>query len=97
MIVTAQDYEPYSDVLPSARTINTFKHKQALMMEISAAAALLNKKPGTEVVLHYDTTSRSRIDGEWPSIILNFSGNDPSENPMIPLRLLSFAYENKEI
>ena len=65
------------------------------MMAISPATALLNKKPGTKVVLHYDTTSRSRIDGEWPSLRLNFSGNDASENQMIPLRPLSFAYENK--
>lgn len=92
---TAEDYEAYSKVLPSHKTISTYKHKQALMMEITAAKALMNKSSDTKIVLHYDTTSRSRIDGEWPSLILNINANDPSSKQMLPLRPLFFAYEDR--
>ena len=38
--------------------------------------------------LHYDTTTRNTIDGEWPAIILYFSNGDE-----YVLRPLFFAYE----
>ena len=41
-------------------------------------------------MLHYDTTFRNSIDGEWPAIILSFSdGRDFS------LRPIFFAYEDR--
>ena len=47
------------------------------------------------MTLHYDTTSRSRIDGEWPCIILNFNNDNPEFRKMLPLRPLFFALENR--
>ena len=77
--------------MPSARTILKYKHLQATQGETDAGVALFNNtKPG-KVTLHYDTTSRSNIDGEWPSLILNFN-NGKSFN----LRPLFFTYEDRE-
>ena len=41
--------------------------------------------------LHYDTTTRNTIDGEWPAIILYFSNRDE-----YVLRPLFFAYEDRK-
>ena len=41
--------------------------------------------------MHYDTTSRCKIDGEWPAIILNFSGKE-----RYSLRPLFFACEDRK-
>ena len=46
--------------------------------------------------LHYDTTSRSHIEGDWPSLMFNFKDKDPLECRMISLRPLFFAYEDRE-
>ena len=46
--------------------------------------------------MHYDTTSRSRRDGEWPSLIINTIDDNPSLSDMISLRPLFFALENRE-
>ena len=54
------------------------------------------KKIDTKVTLHFDTTSRSRIDGEWPSLILNFKSDVEEDNQMIMLRALFFAFEDRE-
>ena len=91
-----EEYTIYKDVLPSAKTINSYKHNKALQQEIDAAVALKNKDEKTKITLHYDTTSRSRIDGEWPALILNFISPDPSKKQMINLRPLFFAFENRE-
>ena len=93
---SAEAYQVYHNVLPSAKSINTFKHKKALKQEIYAAHGLLRKTDETKVTLHYDTTHRSQIDGDWPSIILNFSGGEETESKMIPLRPINFAYEDRE-
>ena len=93
---TAEDYQSYSHVLPSEKSVNNFKHKKAIAQEIIAAKALHSKKSTTKVTLHYDTTSRSRIDGDWPALIFNFKDDDPLENRMISLRPIKFAYENRE-
>ena len=90
------DYEIYQNVLPSDKSFKTYKHKKALRQKIIAAKALHSKKDTTAVTLHFDTTSRSRIDGEWPSLILNFKDDNPLESRMIPLPPLYFAYENRE-
>ena len=60
-------------------------------MERDAALALLAKVGPVKATLHYDTTSRNSIDGEWPSIISRFS--DASE---FVLRPMFFAYEDRE-
>ena len=93
---TAEDYQAYANVLPSETTVNKFKHKKAITQEIIAAKALYSKKETTKVTLHFDTTTRSRIDGDWPSLILNFKDDDPLECRMISLRPLFFAYEDRE-
>eukprot|EP00111_Clytia_hemisphaerica_P017245 TCONS_00051047-protein len=59
-------------------------------MELEAATALFNKG-AVKSTVHYDTTSRSSIDGDWPSIILKLS--DGSE---YRLRPLFFAFEDRE-
>ena len=91
-----EDYEVYKDVLPSAKAINSYKHK-ALPQEIDAAEALNNKEETTKTTLHYDTTQRSRIDGEWPGLLLNFLDEDPLTKKLINLRPLFFylKIENK--
>ena len=93
---SADDYERYKDVLPSSKVVSSYKHSKALCQEIVAAKMMMNKEVGSKLILHYDTTSRSRVDGEWPSIILNFSGPKPENCQMIPLRPIFFAYETIE-
>ena len=93
---TADDYARYKYVVPSAKVANEHKHNKALHQEIKAANALGNRDDETKVTLHYDTTTRSQIDGEWPSLILNFLNDDPTKCDMIPLRALFFAFENRE-
>ena len=59
-------------------------------MEIIAAKTLYEKDPSVKATLHFDTTSRSSIDGEWPSIILRFSSGEEFR-----LRPIFFAYEDR--
>ena len=87
-----EEYKLYKNVLPSSKTINNYKHNKALQQEIDAAKALQDKDPETKVTLHYDTTRRSRVDGEWPALILNFISSDPEKNRMINLRPLFFCF-----
>ena len=93
---TADDYARYRYVIPSAKVVGDHKHDKALKKEITAAEALGNLEEGTKVTLHYDTTSRSRVDGEWPCLILNFLNDDKLKCKMIPLRALFFAFEDRE-
>ena len=93
---TAKDYEAYRYVLPGPKSVGDYKHLKALQQEISAAQALTSLEEGTRVTLHYDTTGRSRVDGEWPAIILNFLNNDKNKCHMYRLRALFFAHENRE-
>ena len=92
---TMEDYKPYRYVLPSVKSINTYKHLKAMSQEIDAAEALMKKDGRTKVTLHYDTTSRSRIPGEWPGLILNFLNKDPAHCKMYTLRALTFAFEDR--
>ena len=48
------------------------------------------------MTLHYDTTSRSRVDNDWPWLIFNFKDKDLLECRMISLRPLFFAYKDRE-
>ena len=68
-----EDWKLYENVLPSAKVINNHKHNLAIQHEKNAANYLFNIKDGVKVTLHYDSTSRSKIDGEWPSLILTFT------------------------
>ena len=64
---------------------------QASQVERDAALALLLKERPAKATLHYDTTSRNSIDGEWPSIIIRFL--DGREFVLQPV---FFAYEDRE-
>jgi len=93
---TSDDYKVYKDVLPFVKTVNEYKHKKALDREIHAAGLLLEKDESTKSTLHFDSTRRSRIDGEWPSLVLNFKNDKPADCHMIRLRPLFFAYEDRD-
>ena len=87
--------ECYRYVLSSVKSINTYKHLKAMQQEIEAGEALMKKDNQTKVTLHYDTTFRSRIPGEWPCLILNFPNKDPKVCKMFTLPALTFAFENR--
>ena len=78
-------------VIASAKMINNYKHMQASQVERDTGLALLNKQNDVKSTLHYDTTSRCHIDGQWPSIILSFSDGRDFE-----LRPIFFAYVDRE-
>lgn len=63
----------------------------AIQAESAAANFLYNNSNNLKCHLHYDTTSRCKIDGEWPAIIFNFSGKK-----RFSLRPLFFAYEDRK-
>ena len=63
---------------------------QASQAERDGAIALWSKDENVKSTLHYDTTTRNTIDGEWPAIILYFSNGDEYS-----LRPLFFAYEDR--
>ena len=92
---TEEDYQLYANVLPSEKSVDIFKHRKALAQKI-AAKALFSKKETIKMALHYDATSRSFIDGDWPSLIFNFKGKDPLKCRMTSLRPLFFGYEDRE-
>ena len=94
---TKTDYEIYKYVLPSAKAISSHKHSMAMSKEVKAATNLLSKDERKyKVTLHYDSTTRSRIDGEWHCIILNFLSDIAQNCQMISLRPLHFAYEDRQ-
>ena len=64
---------------------------QASQAERDGAIALWSKDENVKSTLHYDTTTRNTIDGEWPAIILYFSNGDEYF-----LRPLFFAYEDRK-
>ena len=85
------DYDKYQYVLPSAQTVSDYKHMQASEAEGNAAIARYQKPDNVKRIMHYDTTSRSSVDGEWPSRILKLSSGQEYR-----LRPLFFAYEDRE-
>ena len=85
---SADDYKEYKYVIPSSKVVRDFKHNKALQKEVTASMKLGERDQETKVTLHYDTTRRSRIDGEWPSLILNFINKNPALCEMISLRAL---------
>ena len=88
--VTAAEFKNRTYVICSARTISDYKQIQVSEMEAMAATALY-RKTSSKSFIHFDTISRSSIDGEWPSIILRFSDGEEFR-----LRHLFFAYEDRE-
>lgn len=93
----AQDYTRYKNVLPDVKSVNEYKHKKALYQEIHAANVLINKAQSSKITLHYDTTSRSRIEGEWPCLIINVIDDDPTLCTMVSLRPLLFPFETRDM
>ena len=83
--LSKEDYKHYQYVLPSARVIRKYKHVQATQEEMEAGMALYTSS-NVNVTLHFDSTSRCNIDGEWPAIILNFA-----DGPRFNLRPLFFC------
>ena len=92
---TASVYKQYKDVLPSTRAVKEYKHKKALTQEILAVELMMKKESDSKIILHYDSTQLSRIEGEWPSLILNYKSSNPSMCKFIPLRPLFFAHEDR--
>ena len=89
--VTKENCKEFAYVLPSTRTIADYKHLQASEIECNAGVSLPKKESSIKVTLHFHTTSRNSIDGEWPSLISNFS-----DKQKICLRPLFLAYEDRE-
>ena len=61
---TSDDYVRYKNVSPDVKSITEYKHRKELYQEIHATNVLINNPESNKITLHYDTTSRSRIDGE---------------------------------
>ena len=92
---TAEEYADYADIFLEDKVTSSHKHGQALQRECDAAKALHGKKLNEKVVLHFDSTSRDRIDGDWPSLILNILSL-PKIKKKFSLRPLFFAYEDRK-
>lgn len=92
---TMKQYENHQDVLPSAKVCANYKHLKAMQEEIEATRALADAVDDTKITLHFNTTSQSRLDGEWPALIFNFLNDDKSKCQMYHLRVLFFAYEDR--
>ena len=63
-------------MLPSVKTIARLKHLMAIQQERNAALAILNTIPSDAATVHYNTTTtttRKRLNGEWPSLIIKMS------------------------
>ena len=85
-----EDYIPYQNVLPSAKTLNEYKLLLAVQEEAEAANTLFNISESVKCTLRYDITPRCKIDGDWPSIMFSFSNNR-----RFVLRPLFFAFEDR--
>ena len=89
--VNTEQLIQYKNVLPSVKTIVEYKQLQAAQEETDTALAIINKSPGVKITLHYDTTSCNNIDGEWPSLIMNFS-----DGQRFRLRPIFVAHEDRD-
>ena len=61
---TTEQYSIYKDGLLSAKIVNNYIHKKSIHQEIEASAFLAKKKETTKVTLHFNSKTRSRIEGE---------------------------------
>ena len=85
-----EDYIPYQNVLPIAKTLNEYKLLLVVQEEAEAANALFNTPESVKCTLHYETTSRCKTDGNWPRIVFSFSNNR-----RFVLHPLFYAFEDK--
>ena len=85
-----EDYIPYQNVLPIAKTLNEYKLLLVVQEEAEAANALFNTPESVKCTLHYETTSRCKIDGNWPRIVFSFSNNR-----RFVLHPLFYAFEDR--
>ena len=60
-------------------------------MDREATIHLLNKESNVKATVHFDSTSHSSIDGEWPSLIIIFSNSQEFR-----LRPMLFTYEDQD-
>ena len=72
-MLSKEDYAPYKDVLPSAKTLNNYKVLLAVQAEVDAANALFIMPSNVQCTLYYNTTSWCKIDRDWLIIIFIFS------------------------
>ena len=70
-------------------------HNQALERECDVAEALMNKKLNEKVIVHFDSTNRSRVNGDWSSLILNIC-SPPNDSNKFTLGPLFFAFEDRQ-
>ena len=71
--ISVEDYAVYENVAPSLRVLSYHKHVLATQHEKEGATASSQIGYGIKVALHFDPTSRSRIQINWPCLILIFS------------------------
>ena len=88
---SSKDYEKYENVLPSARVVNREKHLQAIQEERNCALAIMDAEPEDDISVHYDTTQRRKIQGDWTSLIMKLSNGQSFR-----LRPLSLAVEDRQ-
>lgn len=76
---TTEQYSIYKDGLLSAKIVNNYIHKKSIHQEIEASTFLAKKKKKetTKVTLHFNSKTRSRIEGEWPCMVLNVMDKNP--------------------
>ena len=86
-----EDYMKYEYVIPSRQVIDRMKHLMAIQEERNAALALIDALPDEVMTIKYDTTSRRRLNGEWPSIILKSSSGKKYR-----LRSLHMSHEDRQ-
>ena len=85
------EYKPYENVLPSAKTINDYKLTLAIQTEKEVATARYNIPDDLKSTVHFDSTQRFKIDGDWPCLMFIFTNN-----LRFSLRPLFFAYQDRE-
>lgn len=85
--------ERYSNVFPSTKVIADTNHLLAMQQERNAVLAILDASDDKlATILHFHNTSRNRIKGQWPSIIIKI--NDGKKFTMCPLGMAVEIGEN---
>ena len=75
-------------VLSFEKVITNYKHTKSLLL---AGRSLMKMDDGTRV-RYFDTTGRIKIDGEWPSLMLNVLNDDPRKCKLIMLIANLFVF-----
>lgn len=63
----------YKDVLLSVKTIARMKHQMTIQKKRNTALTILDTIPSGVVIVHYDSTTRNRLNGDWSSLIIKMS------------------------